>query len=120
MYVISTISVLYNHDLQAYRSAIDFPIATGGGYGLDLCYDTSGHPSAVLPEMVIYFDNDVQLYSPATSMFLSAEGDVKCLGMLGAVTDFSVIGNLQQQDHLLVFDNVNQRMGLASANCASF
>jgi hypothetical protein len=77
---------------------------------LNLCYDVSGvsASSVTFPGLVVHMTN-VDFEIPVSSV---------CLAM--ALSDqFSIIGNIQQQNNIIVYDVVNKRIGFQAFDCAT-
>jgi hypothetical protein len=101
---------------QAFKAAVPYPDADGSFFGLDYCFTTAGVANPVYPDMVIHFQGADFNLDPA-NIFVALDLDgTTCLAMAGS-TGFSIFGNIQQQDHLVVHDLENKRVGFKSANC---
>lgn len=102
--------------LAAFKAAVPYPDADGSFFGLDYCFTTAGVANPVYPDMVIHFQGADFNLDPA-NIFVALDLDgTTCLAMAGS-TGFSIFGNIQQQDHLVVHDLENKRVGFKSANC---
>lgn len=105
--------------MQAFRQQISYPEVDASPYGLNLCYDVSGVSASALtfPEMVVHMRN-VDYEIPVANLFVYVDnsGSPACLAM-GPADDFSIIGNIQQQNNLIVFDVANQRVGFEATQC---
>ena len=111
---------LFSFEWQAFRDQISYAEVNASAYSLDLCYDISNlrrHESLKLPSMVVHF-TDVDFDIPLVNLWVLVEesGSVLCLAM-GTNAQFSIIGNIQQQDNLVVYDVANRRIGFKSVQC---
>ncbi|KAG0619632.1 hypothetical protein M758_4G153600 [Ceratodon purpureus] len=106
--------------LAAFREQISYPETNAGSYFLDLCYDISNAAadgSLNLPSMVVHFtDVDFEIPMPNLWVLVEDTGSVVCLAMAES-EQFSIIGNIQQQNNLIVYDVVNQRVGFKPVRC---
>lgn len=108
---------------NAFQSQITYPIATPPqGWPTDLlCYDISGvsDPSTLsFPSVVVHMTN-VDLETDGATVFEQIETGVACLIMSTTTQTLSIIGNVQQRDHLIVYDVVNQQVGFQAMDCGS-
>lgn len=101
--------------MQAFRAAIKYTVVDGSTYGLDLCYSIAGVTNPTFPDMVIHFTG-ANFVLPVANLFLLVDTTDVCLAMAGS-TGFSIFGNVQQQDHLIVYDLVAYRVGFKSIAC---
>lgn len=104
---------------QAFRQQNAYPEVDASPYGLNLCYDVSDIPSSrlIFPDMVVHMRNvDYEIPVPNLFVYVDNSGSPVCLAM-GPADDFSIIGNIQQQNNLIVFDVVNQRIGFQPITC---
>jgi hypothetical protein len=114
----------FNCGWQTFQSQITYPLATPPeGWPTDfLCYDISGvsDPSTLsFPSMVVHMTN-VDLETDGTTvLFEQIETGVACLMMSSTTQTLSIIGNVQQRDHLIVYDVVNQQVGFQAMDCGS-
>ncbi len=103
--------------MQALRAALTYPIVSGAPYGLDLCFSTRGMAELTLPDMVFHFTNADFVLEPQNLFFMvDTAGTVACLAMAGN-TGLSILGNIQQQDHLIVYDLDEAQIGFQSTSC---
>ncbi len=103
---------------QAIRAALTYPLVSGSQYGLDLCFNTGGAVNAAtLPSIVLHFTNADFTLAPE-NLYISANdaGSVQCLAMAGS-SSLSILGNIQQQDHLILFDGEAGQIGFQSVTC---
>lgn len=107
--------------LAAFRRQIAYPETSAAPYGLSLCYDISGVDPSTLtfPGMVVHLTN-FDFAIPMTNLFVSVDnsGQTVCLAM-GPSDQFSIIGNIQQQNNLIVYDVVNLRIGFQAVDCSA-
>ena len=67
--------------------------------------------------MVVHFtDVDFEIPMPNLWVLVEDTGSVVCLAMAES-EQFSIIGNIQQQNNLIVYDVVNQRVGFKPVRC---
>lgn len=107
----------YNAVLKAYQSMISYPLIDGSTYGLDLCFNIAAVANPRVPDMVFKFQGaDYQLLAENLFVIVDSGLTTLCLAM-GGSQGFSIIGNIQQQNHLVVYDLQAKRIGFAVANC---
>ncbi len=104
--------------LQAFQRQVAYPLTDGTPYGLDLCFDIAGVTNPTVPDMTFHFQGGANFLLLPENLFaiVDALDSVMCMAMAGS-EGFSIIGNIQQQDHLVIYDRVAQRIGFANANC---
>jgi hypothetical protein len=104
--------------LQAFQREVAYPLTDGTPYGLDLCFDIAGVTNPTVPDMTFHFQGGANFLLLPENLFAIADAfnSVMCMAMAGS-EGFSIIGNIQQQDHLVIYDRVAQRIGFANANC---
>lgn len=106
----------FNPMVAALKAALPYPEADGSFYGLEYCFSTAGVANPTYPTVVFHFNGaDVALAPDNTFIALDFEGTT-CLAMASS-TGFSIFGNIQQLNHVIVHDLVNKRIGFKSANC---
>ena len=106
--------------MQAYKKAMPYPTVGGQrSYGLALCFDVTGVADIAVPEMVIHFTG-ADFAVPAENSFVAVDesGNTICLAM-DTAGDMGVIGNIQQQNNLFVYDIGNKRIGFQPTQCDS-
>ncbi|KAF5742457.1 putative Aspartic proteinase nepenthesin-1 precursor [Tripterygium wilfordii] len=92
-------------------------VTTLGGF--DTCY--SG--PIVAPTITFMFAGDVNMTLPIDNILLrSSAGSISCLAMAAAPDNvnsvLNVIANMQQQNHRIVYDVANSRLGIARELCS--
>lgn len=102
--------------LAAVKASISYPPADGSLYGLEYCFNTAGVANPTYPTMVFHFAGADFNLAPDNVFVALDKAGTTCLAMAGS-TGFSIFGNIQQQNHLVVHDLVNNRIGFKSANC---
>ncbi|KAG0591016.1 hypothetical protein KC19_1G142900 [Ceratodon purpureus] len=111
--------------IAAFRQQIPYPEVDPSQYGsaFSLCYDVSSVSDAeslTLPAMVVHMTNvdftipDLNLYT-----YVDESEQTVCLMMDQSDQALSIIGNVQQQDNLIVYDLVNRRIGFQPFDCAA-
>ncbi|BBN11464.1 aspartyl protease family protein [Marchantia polymorpha subsp. ruderalis] len=105
--------------LTVLQSLIAYPQVDGSPVGLDLCYDVSGVSSPSLPSVTLQFQG-IDVVLPADNVFLQVDAQgTMCLAFAGT-SDFSIIGNIQQQNFYYLYDVENERVGIAPLDkCAA-
>ncbi|KAH9551712.1 hypothetical protein CY35_09G026900 [Sphagnum magellanicum] len=108
----------YNAVRTAISAALTYPLVSGDQYGLDLCFNTGGAVNAAtLPSVVLHFTNaDFTLAPENLFIYANDAGSVQCLAMAGS-SGLSILGNVQQQDHLILFDGEAGQIGFQSTTC---
>jgi hypothetical protein len=88
---------------------------------LNLCYDVSGvsASSVTFPGLVVHMTN-VDFEIPVSSLFVFVDTSEQTVCLAMALSDqFSIIGNIQQQNNIIVYDVVNKRIGFQAFDCAT-
>jgi hypothetical protein len=86
--------------MQAFKAQITYPLVDGTPYGLDLCFDIAGVTNPTVPEMSFQFQGRANFELLPENLF--------------AIVDTA---NTVQQDHLVIYDRVAQRIGFAVTTC---
>lgn len=83
-----------------------------------LCYNVRGVPTSSLtfPSMVIKMTNNVDYIVPPENLFVPVSSTTYCLSIISGDST-SIIGNIQQQNILIVHDLVNKRVGFQAKQC---
>jgi len=81
-----------------------YPVASPTGRVLDTCYDVTGHDEVVVPSVALLFGGGARL-------------DVDASGILADPGSLSIIGNMQQRAHTMVFDVDGGRVGFGANGC---
>lgn len=111
------IHVFFGIPLQAYQASIKYPVIDGSAYGLDMCFNIAGVTNPSVPNMVFKFQGaDYQMLAQNLFVIVDTSATTLCLAM-GGSQGFSIIGNIQQQNHLVVYDLEAKKIGFAVANC---
>ncbi|XP_024366674.1 aspartic proteinase nepenthesin-1 isoform X1 [Physcomitrium patens] len=107
----------YSAVLRAYESFVNYPRLDGSAYGLDLCFNIAGVSNPSVPDMVFKFQGaDFQMRGENLFVLVDTSATTLCLAM-GGSQGFSIIGNIQQQNHLVVYDLEAKKIGFATADC---
>lgn len=103
--------------VNAVKASIAYPPADGSFYGLEYCFSTAGVANPAYPTMVFHFAGGADFNLTPDNVFVALDTKgTTCLAM-AASSGFSIFGNIQQQNHVIVHDLVNNRIGFKSANC---
>ncbi|KAG6557490.1 hypothetical protein Mapa_000763 [Marchantia paleacea] len=104
--------------LTKLQSLIQYTQIDSSQIGLDLCYDLSGVANPTFPSVTFQFQG-VDLVLPANNLFLQVDNQgTTCLAFAGT-SDFTIIGNIQQQNHYFLYDVANERVGIAPVDSCS-
>ncbi|XP_024370145.1 aspartic proteinase nepenthesin-1 [Physcomitrium patens] len=107
--------------LAELRRQISYPEADPTPYGLNLCYDISSvsASSLTLPSMTVHLTN-VDFEIPVSNLWVLVDnfGETVCTAM-STSDQFSIIGNVQQQNNLIVTDVANSRVGFLATDCST-
>jgi hypothetical protein len=117
----------YDPILSAFKQALlsQYPAVTTATQQqlqtFDLCFNISGVKNPEYPSFSILFLNDVSFSPPPQNYLVEVATDVKCLAMQGLQSDFgfNTIGNLLQQNFLVVYDRQSSMIGLAPSSCTT-
>jgi hypothetical protein len=68
--------------------------------------------------MVYQFANGSNFEVPGNNVFLLVDptSNTTCMSIAG-IQGFSILGNIHQQDHVMVFDLASQQIGFKSVAC---
>jgi hypothetical protein len=106
------------------KELLIYPLVSGSPYGLDLCFDVGGannNNNPILPDLVFHF-TDADFFLTIENVYTSlvdTTSPVNCLAIVPAtIIGFSILGNVQQQDHLIVFDLEKLQMDDEIHHCA--
>ncbi len=106
--------------MQAVKAHLTYPLVSGSEYGLDLCFDIGNATSLILPTIVFHFTGKVDVVLQIENLYVLVDttGPIICLALAGN-DGFSIFGNIQQQDHLIVYDVNPQKfqIGFKSITC---
>ncbi|EHA8591602.1 Aspartic proteinase nepenthesin-1 [Cocos nucifera] len=107
----------YEPVMQAFKSQVNLPSVDGSDFGLDLCFQLPSNSSSFqAPKLVFHFDG-ADLDLPQENYFVvDPASAVVCL-MLMSTTGPSVLGNLQQQNMLVVYDLESEQLLFRPAQC---
>lgn len=100
-----------------FRLVLNGTISSLGAF--DTCFDTTMNMEP--PAVALHFEG-MNLVLPAENTLIhSSAGPLACLAMAAAPNNvnsvLNVIANLQQQNHRIMFDLVNSRVGIARELC---
>jgi len=120
----TTFTYLATHGYNAVRAAVKanlvYPLVSGSEYGLDLCFDVGNATSLILPTIVFHFTGEVDVVLQIENLYalVDTTGPIICLTIVGN-DGFSIFGNIQQQDHLIVYDLNPEKfqIGFKSITC---
>ncbi|KAG6557483.1 hypothetical protein Mapa_000756 [Marchantia paleacea] len=104
--------------LTTLQYIIQYPRVDSSQIGFDLCYDLSRVRNPTFPSVTLHFQG-VDVVLPANNVFLEVDQQgTTCLAFAGT-TDFTIVGNIQQQNHYILYDIANERVGIAPVkSCA--
>ncbi|KAM0052047.1 putative nepenthesin [Helianthus debilis subsp. tardiflorus] len=83
--------------------------------GFDTCYTVPINKQ--VPTMTFLFDGAELSMKQENFLIYSSAGGVTCLAM-SASPSLNVIANMQQQNHRIVFDLANSRIGISAETCS--
>lgn len=96
-----------------------YPVASPMGRVLDTCYDVTGHDEVVVPSVALRFGGGARLDVDASGILLVADVSQACLAFAPNADPgrLSIIGNMQQRAHSMVFDVAGGRVGFGANGC---
>jgi Xylanase inhibitor N-terminal/Xylanase inhibitor C-terminal len=103
-----------------FRTRVKVPVAPPLG-GFDTCYNTT----ITAPTITFMFDGGIRVTLPEENLLIhSSYGSITCLAMAAAPATgvnsvLNVIANMQQQNHRVLFDIPNGRVGFARESCSA-
>ncbi|KAH7438151.1 hypothetical protein KP509_04G002700 [Ceratopteris richardii] len=94
-------------------------LPTAGSFSLfDTCYALGGMQSVDVPTVDLHLTGGVTLQLPAANYLIPVDKlGTYCFGFAGTNSDFSIIGNMQQQGYRISFDRAAGRVGFAGNQC---
>ncbi|PKU61205.1 aspartyl protease AED3-like [Dendrobium catenatum] len=111
------VSPAYTAVRDEFRRRVNSPVTSLGGF--DTCYNGS----VVLPTITFEFDGMNMTLSEENTVIHSSSGTLSCLAMASAPDNvnsvLNVIASMQQQNHRVVFDLPNGRVGVSREPCTS-
>ncbi|PSS09925.1 Aspartyl protease [Actinidia chinensis var. chinensis] len=100
---------------EEFRRLVDANVSSLGGF--DTCYTVP----IVAPNLTFIFSGMNMKLPPDNYLLRSTAGSTTCLAMAAAPNNvnsvLNVIANLQQQNHRILFDVPNSRLGIARETC---
>ena len=100
---------------EEFRRQVDANVSSLGGF--DTCYTVP----IVAPNLTFIFSGMNMKLPPDNYLIRSTAGSTTCLAMAAAPNNvnsvLNVIANLQQQNHRILFDVPNSRLGIARETC---
>eukprot|EP01018_Ginkgo_biloba_P038832 Gb_36131 [translate_table: standard] len=110
----------YRKILAAFRRTVLYP-RVRSLQNFDLCFNVSGIVNPRLPNLTIVFKDNVRFEPPPSNYFINADDNVKCLAFRGVSSPsaFTILGNLLQQNFLMVYDRENSLLGFTHTDCSS-
>lgn len=109
--------------LQEVQSLVNYPVVDGSLFQMGLCYDLTGITNPSFPSMAFQFGDangatiNFQL-TPENLLIEFQAPSLVCLSILPTDQVTSIIGNIAQQDHHMVFDRVSNQVGWVSTTCS--
>ena len=92
---------------------------TDGVSIFDTCYDFSEHKHVMVPRVVLYFSDGVEMDLHGLGIIYYLNPSQVCLAFAGNIDDsvVSVIGSVQQKTFHVVYDDAQGRVGFATKGC---
>lgn len=103
---------------EALNSSINLPQADGSSVNLDLCFNPQGSSNPSFPAVTFHFKGaDYDLHTE--NYLLTVRSDLICLSILPNTdeSDISIIGNIQQQNYQILYDNEKNVLSFAPTYC---
>ncbi|OAE27643.1 hypothetical protein AXG93_3337s1050 [Marchantia polymorpha subsp. ruderalis] len=109
----------YNIVRDAFRDGTENLPGTTAPFDLfDTCYDLSNFTSVEVPTLTLHFEGGAELDLPAKNYVIPVDEIGRyCLAFASSSSNFSIIGNVQQQNFRVVYDNVEGRIGFEPDQC---
>lgn len=94
-------------------------LPTAGSFSLfDTCYALGGMTSVDVPTVTLHFAGGTDLNLPASNYLIPVDSaGTYCFGFAGTNSDFSIIGNMQQQGYRVSYNTGSSRVGFAANQC---
>ncbi len=107
--------------LQEFARQYDFPVVSIPPF---VCFDVSSATASTIPPKIVFHLQSVSGAEPV-DFVLSLENviffyseTVVCLSILFVLPGYpTIIGNIAQADHEMVFDRANRQIGWAPTKC---
>jgi len=107
----------YDRVKKAVESAINLPQADGSNIGLDLCFSKTGSSTTNFPTMTFHFKGADYNLVKENYIYVDSSGII-CLAMLPS-SGMSIFGNIQQQNHQILYDNGKNLLSFTPTVCDS-
>lgn len=105
----------YNILKQEFQSQMGLPVATGDNF--DICFSSPSDGSFQPPKLIFNF-NGADIDFPVSNYLISdGGGSLLCVAILQSNQGFSLFGNFQQQNMLIVYDIQGGKLYFAPAQC---
>lgn len=112
-------TVAYERVVAAVSTQVDATTVESPVEGLGLCYDGAAAADTDFPSLVFHFEG-ADMSVPADNYMVAVDdAGTLCLIMADSGEDFTIIGNLQQQNFHVFYDLDSARIGFVQADCAT-
>lgn len=113
---------LYNAVREEFMKQFsNYPPALGFSI-LDTCYDLSKYEEVMIPKLGLEFEGGLVVNVDVTGMlyFVKKDASQVCLAMTSLADEdgIGIIGNYQQKNQRVVYDNVGSRVGFGEEKCS--
>ncbi|KAI8569290.1 hypothetical protein RHMOL_Rhmol02G0267500 [Rhododendron molle] len=112
----------YTLVLEEFISQVKLPLVEAVNYtGLELCFKLPFDPSRVeIPSLVFHFTDAVLDLPTENYMITDSSLGAMCLAMDRSSDTSSIIGNIQQQNFLVVYDIYKETLSFLPTECDKF
>ncbi|XP_057972026.1 aspartic proteinase nepenthesin-1 [Malania oleifera] len=103
---------------KAFVAQVKLAVDESGAGGLDLCFTLpSGTAPVKVPKMVLHFQGEADLELPAENYMIADQTvGLMCLAM-GSSSGMSILGNVQQQNMMVVHDLQKETLSFVPTKC---
>ncbi|KAG0615471.1 hypothetical protein M758_5G044000 [Ceratodon purpureus] len=114
------LAMAYSTVRDAFRHATDHLEFVGEWGPFDTCYDLGDQSSIKVPTITFHFLGDADMRLPPSNYLVPVDNDnTYCFAFIASELGPSIIGNVQQQEFRIIYDNVHQRIGFYPSHCTS-
>lgn len=112
-------TVAYTAARDAFRDATMHLRFAGKVEIFDTCYDLSGMASIKVPTVTFHFLGDADMRLPPSNYIVPVDNNGTYCFAFVAGAGPSIVGNVQQQNFRVIYDNAHQQIGFYPSQCTS-
>lgn len=102
---------------EEFASRLKLPAYNGSAFNLDLCFSLPPNSTVEVPQLIFHFDGGVDFIMPWKNyVAYDTEERILCV-MINRSKYLSILGNYQQQDFLVIYDLIAERLSFVPSRC---